>query len=87
MKRIAALQQSETQKEASQLNFQVQKDKLQLQADLLATQSQLASKKQELVTLRSNLEWSPIKDIQLQDEIESLEKGEKALQKLEKDLF
>lgn len=87
MKRLELLQQTETQKATVELQYQLEKDRLQLEADLLETRSALELKRQELHRRKSDRELSPVKVIEVQGEIEALERGVKALEALKKELF
>ena len=62
-------------------------NKLQLQSDLLATQRALMSERDKLESLKSAEQLSGADLVSKMDDVESLEKGEKALKVLIGELF
>lgn len=87
MKRIELLTQSQESREQEELQNQVEQDKLQLKSDQLATQQALAKAKQKLSTLKSAAVLSPANIIAQEVVVDDLDRGLKALNKLEKELF
>lgn len=79
-------QNDEAQKE-QQLKARVKRIELQAQADLLETQSKLEELKEERSNLLLQEEYSVAKEIALDIEIESYERGIERLEKKLEDLF
>ena len=81
------LQQSQQEKDAQQVEFQVEEAQQQLQADILATKRSLASSKQALLIAKSAQPFNSQKVIDHQLHIEGLEDGLRRLNGLLEELF
>lgn len=87
MKRVDRLNQTSTSKEEAQVSHQVQQDKLQAQSDLLETQRQVSIYQQKLEDLKSAKVLSVSDIIKCQNDLDGYAAGEKAIEKLIKELF
>lgn len=81
------LQQSQQEKDALQLEFQVEEAKQQLESDILATKRLLATKNQELLKAKSAQPFNAQRIIDVQIHIEGLEDGLSRLLDLMEELF
>ena len=81
------LQQSQQEKDAQQVEFQVEEALQQLQADVLATKRSLASSKQVLLAAKSARPFDSQAVINAQLQIEGLEDGLRRLNGLLEELF
>lgn len=87
MKYLDRLKKSPEDKLTEQQEWLAEDNKLQLEADLKATSRELKLEKRRLEGLKSQEKLDSGKILQSLDNIEGLEKGEKALTKLIKELF
>ena len=74
---------SSEEKTTAEVQYAVEDTKLQLKSDLLATKKALAEKKAELTQLKQTYPLDVQNILDVQEEIESLKAGVKAIEKLE----
>lgn len=80
-------QQSQTQKELMELEYEENSAKLQLESDILATNLSLGKVQKELRIAKSEFPLNTQEIINKQIEVESLLDGLKRLEKLKNELF
>ena len=81
------LQQTDSQKQESQLDYAVAQAKLQMDADILATEQALNTAKQELDDAKSAQPLSVQAVLDAQANVKDYEQGLKAIKALKKELF
>jgi hypothetical protein len=81
------LQQSQQEKEAQEIQFQVEEAKQSLESDILATKRSLANTQRELIKYKSTFPLNTKQIVHCEVEIEGYHDGLKKLEALREELF
>lgn len=81
------LGQSQSQKDAQELQFQVEESQQQLDADILSTKRNIASAKKNLLRVKSTYPLNSQNIVNAQIAVEEAEEGLKRLEALREELF
>jgi hypothetical protein len=87
LKRLARLQQSESQKDEKAKSFQAESDELKLSSDILSTRQAIAEKEITIESLKNAERFVPKAIVDAQNELADLKAGLAALEELQEEMF